>query len=154
MKRIAILGSTGSIGEQTLDVVARHPGRFEVVALAAGRRVERLVEQARRFGPRLVSVSDPSQVAEVRAALGSSVEVVSGDAGLLAVATAPGDLVVAALVGAVGLEPVLAAIRAGRAIGLANKEVMVMAGALVRREAAARGVAIIPIDSEIGRAHV
>ncbi|MFO0687225.1 MAG: 1-deoxy-D-xylulose-5-phosphate reductoisomerase [Myxococcota bacterium] len=148
MKRIAILGSTGSIGEQTLDVVARHPDRFEVVALAAGRRVERVVEQARRFRPRLVSVSDPTDAAQIRTALGPDFEVVSGDAGLLAVATAPGDLVVAALVGAVGLEPVLAAIRAGRAIGLANKEVMVMAGALVRREAAARGVDIIPIDSE------
>jgi 1-deoxy-D-xylulose-5-phosphate reductoisomerase len=147
-KRIAILGSTGSIGEQTLDVVARHPGRFEVVALAAGRRVEKLVEQARQFRPRLVSVADPAQVPTVAAALGPEVEVVSGEAGLLAVATAPGDLVVAGLVGAVGLEPVLAAIRAGRAIGLANKEVMVMAGALVRREAAARGVSILPIDSE------
>ena len=148
MKRIAILGSTGSVGEQTLDVVARHPERFEVVALAAGRRVERLVEQARQFRPRLVSVADPAEVAAVRAALGPSVEVSAGDAGLEAVATAPCELVVAALVGAVGLEPVLAAIRAGRAIGLANKEVMVMAGALVRREAAARGVPIIPIDSE------
>ncbi len=148
MKRIAILGSTGSVGEQTLDVVARHPERFEVVALAAGRRVERLVEQARRFRPKLVSVADPAEVAAVRAALGPTVEVSAGDAGLEAVATAPSELVVAALVGAVGLEPVLAAIRAGRAIGLANKEVMVMAGALVRREAAARGVPIIPIDSE------
>ncbi len=148
MKRIAILGSTGSVGEQTLDVVARHPERFLVVALAAGRRVERLVEQARLFRPQLVSVADPAEIAAVRAALGPSVEVVAGDAGLEAVATAPAELVVAALVGAVGLEPVLAAIRAGRAIGLANKEVMVMAGALVRREAASRGVPIIPIDSE------
>ncbi len=148
MKRIALLGSTGSIGEQTLDVVARHPGRFEVVALSAGRRIERLVEQARRFRPRLVSIADPAEVADVRAALGPDVEVVSGDEGLVAVATAPCELVVAGLVGAVGLEPVLAAIRAGRTIGLANKEVMVMAGALVRREAAARGVTILPIDSE------
>jgi 1-deoxy-D-xylulose-5-phosphate reductoisomerase len=147
-KRIAILGSTGSIGVQTLDVVARHPDRFEVVALAAGRRVGDLIEQARRFRPTRVSVSDPNEVEAVRAALGGGVEVHSGDAGLRAVATAPGDLVVAGLVGAVGLEPVLAAIRAGRTIGLANKEVMVMAGALVRREAAARGVALIPIDSE------
>ena len=148
MKRIAILGSTGSIGEQTLDVVARHRDRFEITALAAGRRVDRLVAQARQFGARLVSVGDPAEVAHVRAALGPSVEVVSGDAGLVAVATAPAELVVAGLVGAVGLEPVLAAIRAGRTIGLANKEVMVMAGALVRREAAAQGVSILPIDSE------
>jgi 1-deoxy-D-xylulose-5-phosphate reductoisomerase len=148
MKRLAILGSTGSIGEQTLDVVAAHPGRFQVVSLAAGRRVDRLIEQARIFKPRSVSVADPSQVPAIQAVLGSGVEVGSGDAGLLAVATEPSDLVVAGLVGAVGLHPVLAAIRAGRSIGLANKEVMVMAGAMVRREAEAKGVDIIPIDSE------
>jgi 1-deoxy-D-xylulose-5-phosphate reductoisomerase len=153
MKRLAILGSTGSIGEQTLDVVAKHPGRFDVVSLAAGRRVERLLEQARAFRPRVVSVGDPSDVAAIRDALATSelsgaVEVVCGEAGLDRVATEPADLVVAGLVGAVGLKPVLAAIRAGRSIGLANKEVMVMAGALVRREAQANGVEIIPIDSE------
>jgi 1-deoxy-D-xylulose-5-phosphate reductoisomerase len=148
MKRLAILGSTGSIGEQTLDVVAAHPGRFQVVALAAGRRVDRLIEQARIFAPRRVSVLDPAEGPAVQAALGSEVEVCSGEAGLLAVATEPSDLVVAGLVGAVGLQPVLAAIRAGRSIGLANKEVMVMAGAMVRREAEARGSEIIPIDSE------
>jgi 1-deoxy-D-xylulose-5-phosphate reductoisomerase len=148
MKRIAILGSTGSIGEQTLDVVAAHPDRFQVVSLAAGRRVERMIEQARRFQPRLVSVADPSEVPAIQSALGTEVEVVSADPGLLAAATEPADLVVAGLVGAVGLHPVLAAIRAGRSIGLANKEVMVMAGAMVRREAEANGVDIIPIDSE------
>ncbi len=152
-RRVAILGSTGSIGEQTLDVVAGHPDRCEVVALAAGRRVDRLVEQARAFAPALVSVGDPAQVPQVEAALATSevagrVRVVGGDAGLEAVAVAPSEVVVAGLVGAVGLAPVLAAIRAGRTIGLANKEVMVMAGALVRREAAARGVDIVPIDSE------
>ena len=148
MKRLAILGSTGSIGEQTLDVVATHPDRFRVVALAAGQRVDRLVEQARRHGPRVVSVADPAKVPAVREALGPDVEVVSGDAGLRAVATEPADLVVAGLVGAVGLAPVLAALAEGRSIGLANKEVMVMAGALVRREAELRGADIIPIDSE------
>lgn len=152
-KRLALLGSTGSIGEQTLDVVAQHPDRFEVVSLAAGRRVERLIEQFRQFRPQVVSVADPANVSVVRDALrsvegGGSLEVVSGEEGLDAVARAPADLVVAGLVGAIGLRPVLAAIRAGRPIGLANKEVMVMAGALVRREAAARGVPIIPIDSE------
>jgi len=148
MKRLAILGSTGSIGEQTLDVVAAHPERFQVVSLAAGHRVERLIEQARLFKPRLVSVADPAEVPAIQSALGTAFEVVSADAGLLAVAIEPADLVVAGLVGAVGLQPVLAAIRAGRSIGLANKEVMVMAGAMVRREAEARGVDIIPIDSE------
>ena len=153
MKRLAILGSTGSIGEQTLDVVAKHPDRFDVVSLAAGRRVERLIEQARAFRPRVVSVERAADVAPIRDALATgelagAVEVVSGDAGLERAATEPADLVVAGLVGAIGLTPVLAAIRAGRAIGLANKEVMVMAGALVRREAQAAGVEIIPIDSE------
>jgi 1-deoxy-D-xylulose-5-phosphate reductoisomerase len=152
-RRVSILGSTGSIGEQTLDVIAGHPDRFEVVALAAGRRVERLVEQARAFAPAIVSVGDPAQVADVEAALATSelagrVEVVSGAGGLETVAVAASDVVVAGLVGAIGLAPVLAAIRAGRTIGLANKEVMVMAGALVRREAAARGVDLVPIDSE------
>ncbi len=147
-RRLAILGSTGSIGEQTLEVVAAHPDRFEVASLAAGRRVERLVEQARRFRPARVSVADPSELPALREALGPDVELLSGEAGLEAVATAPVDLVVAGLVGAVGLQPVLAAIRVGRPIALANKEVMVMAGALVRREAAARGVEIVPIDSE------
>lgn len=153
MKRLALLGSTGSIGEQTLDVVARHPDRFDVVSLAAGRRVERLIEQARQFAPACVSVSDPTDAECVRAALATSevagrVEVVSGIEGLDTVATTPSDLVVAGLVGAIGLRPVLAAIRAGYPIGLANKEVMVMAGALVRREAEAHGAEIIPIDSE------
>ena len=148
MKRLAILGSTGSIGEQTLDVVAAHPDRFQVVSLAAGRRVDRLIEQARLFKPRVVSVADPAEVPAIQTALGKEVEVVSAEPGLLAVATESADLVVAGLVGAVGLPPVLAAIRAGRSIGLANKEVMVMAGAIVRREAEAMGVDIIPIDSE------
>jgi 1-deoxy-D-xylulose-5-phosphate reductoisomerase len=148
MKRLAILGSTGSIGEQTLDVVASHPDRFQVVSLAAGRNVERLIEQARRFEPRVVSVADPAEVPAIQAALGAEVEVASADSGLLAVATEAADLVVAGLVGAVGLRPVLAAIRAGHSIGLANKEVMVMAGAMVRREAKSKGVDIIPIDSE------
>jgi 1-deoxy-D-xylulose-5-phosphate reductoisomerase len=148
MKRLSILGSTGSIGEQTLDVVAAHPDRFRVVALSAGHRVERLVEQARRFRPERVSVAEESDVPAVRDALGDGVAVECGPEGLVAVATAPTDLVVAGLVGAIGLEPVLASIRAGHAIGLANKEVMVMAGALIRREAAARDVEIVPIDSE------
>jgi len=148
MKRLAILGSTGSIGEQTLDLVAAHPNRFQVVSLSAGRRVERLIEQARLFKPQVVSVVDPAEVPAIQSALGTEVEVVSADSGLIAVATRPADLVVAGLVGAVGLQPVLAAIRAGRSIGLANKEVMVMAGAMVRREAEANGVDIIPIDSE------
>ena len=148
MKRLAILGSTGSIGEQTLDVVSAHPDRFDVVSLAAGRRVDRLIEQARQFRPRVVSVADPAEVPAIEAALGDEFEVVSAESGLIVAATETSDLVVAGLVGAIGMQPTLAAIRAGRSIGLANKEVMVMAGALVRREASAMGVELIPIDSE------
>ena len=150
MKRIAILGSTGSVGEQTLDVAAAHPDRYQVVALAAGRRVEKLAEQVRRFRPPLVSVAEADGAEALRALLGSEfpTEIAVGDAGLEAVATADGDLVVAALVGALGLAPTLAAIRAGRDIALANKEVMVMAGALVRREVERAGVALLPVDSE------
>jgi 1-deoxy-D-xylulose-5-phosphate reductoisomerase len=149
LKRIAILGSTGSIGVQSLEVAAAFPERFQVVALAAGRRVETLAEQVRRFRPTLVSVAEPDAALTLKSLLGvEAPEIAVGDAGLDAVATADADLVVSALVGAVGLAPTLAAIRAGRDIALANKEVMVMAGALVLREVKARGVRLLPVDSE------
>ena len=148
-KQIAVLGSTGSVGEQTLAVAAQFPERFRVVALAAGRNVEKLAAQVNRFAPALVSVADATCAEELRARIsGAPTRVVMGDEGLLAVATHPADLVVAALVGAVGLEPTLAAIRAGRNIALANKEVMVMAGALVLREIREHGVELLPVDSE------
>ena len=148
-KRLALLGSTGSIGEQALSVVAESPSCFEVVALAAGRNIEKLAEQVRRFRPSLVSVADAAGSEELRERLGSHrVEVCVGDEGLQAVAVHPADLVVSGLVGAVGLTPTLAAVRAGRDVALANKEVMVMAGALVMREVQTRGVALIPVDSE------
>jgi 1-deoxy-D-xylulose-5-phosphate reductoisomerase len=148
VKRLAILGSTGSVGEQTLDVVAANRDRFEVVALAAGRNIEKLAEQIERFAPERVSVADVAGAEALRSRVGDGIEIHVGSDGLEAVATHPADLVVAALVGAVGLEPTLAAIRAGRDIALANKEVMVMAGALVLREAKAHGVALLPVDSE------
>ncbi len=149
VRRLAVLGSTGSVGEQTLDVAAQFPERFRVVALAAGRNVEKLAAQVRRFEPALVSVGTPASAVELRASIdGARTRVVTGAEGLLAVAAEPADLVVAALVGAVGLEPTLAAIRAGRDVALANKEVMVMAGALVLREVQARGVRLLPVDSE------
>ena len=149
MKRIAILGSTGSVGEQSLEVAAAFPERFQVVALAAGRRIEKLAEQVRRFRPALVSVAEPDAARALAHQLGADAPaIVVGDAGLLDVATADADLVVSALVGAVGLAPTLAAIRAGRDVALANKEVMVMAGALVLREVKARGVRLLPVDSE------
>jgi len=152
VKRLAVLGSTGSVGQQTLEVAAAFPDRFRVVALAAGRNVEKLADQVRRFCPERVSLADEAGARLLRDALGADasghLEIGTGAGGLDAVATHPADLVMAALVGAVGLAPVLAAIRAGRDVALANKEVLVMAGALVRREAAAQGVAVLPVDSE------
>ena len=149
-KGVAILGSTGSIGTSTLGLIARFEDRFRVVSLAAGRRVATLKEQIERFAPELVSVSDPHDAAELERSLGpGGPRIVSGDEGLRAVATAPGaDVVVAAMVGAAGLDPTLAAIDAGRDIALANKEVMVVAGELVRRRAAERGARLLPVDSE------
>ncbi len=149
MKRISLLGSTGSIGVQTLAVVEDFPEHFEVVALAAGRNIPKLAEQVRRFRPARVSVADEAGAAELRNRIAAAdVEIDVGEKGLEAVATQPADLVVAGLVGAVGLCPTLAAIRAGRDIALANKEVMVMAGALVLREIRRQGVQLLPVDSE------
>ena len=149
MKRISLLGSTGSIGVQTLAVVEAFPERLEVVALAAGHNISKLAEQVRRFRPARVSVADEAGAEELRNRIGpSNVQIGVGEEGLEAVATQPAELVVAGLVGAVGLRPTLAAIRAGRDIALANKEVMVMAGALVLREVRAQGVRLLPVDSE------
>ena len=149
MKRISLLGSTGSIGVQTLAVVEAFPERLEVVALAAGHNISKLAEQVRRFRPARVSVADEAGAEELRNRIGpSNVQIGVGEEGLEAVATQPAELVVAGLVGAVGLRPTLAAIRAGRDIALANKEVMVMAGALVLREIRAQGVRLLPVDSE------
>ncbi len=149
MKRIALLGSTGSIGEQTLAVIAEFPGRYAVAALAAGKNVAKLAEQVRRFRPPLVAVGDAGAADALRAQLGAEApEIAVGAEGLVAAAEAPAELVVSALVGAVGLAPTLAAIRAGRDVALANKEVLVMAGALVQREVKRCGVRLLPVDSE------
>jgi len=148
-KTLAILGSTGSVGEQTLAVAQAEPDRFRVVALAAGRNVEKLAEQVRVFRPERVSVAEPAGAAALRELLGAvDVEIGVGADGLDAVASHPSDLVVSSLVGAVGLAPTLAAIRTGHDVALANKEVMVMAGALVLREVQRHGVALLPVDSE------
>ena len=150
MKHLAILGSTGSIGVTTLDVVARFPERFAVTALAAGKNVERLAEQVRRFRPAIVAVGDDSAVAVLRRLLPDfRGEMVSGPAGMERVATAPqAQLVVSALVGALGLFPTLRAIEAGKDVALANKEVLVVAGELVTRAARSAGVNLFPLDSE------
>ena len=150
MKRLAILGSTGSIGVQALDVVARAPGRFEVTALAAGKNAERAAEQVRRFRPRVVAMSDRSAARKLRELLGRDApEILEGDEGVAAAAALPDvDLVLAAIAGGAGLRSTAAAIEAGKAVGLANKESMVLAGELLMARAAARGVTILPVDSE------
>ncbi len=149
MKRIAVLGSTGSIGTQTLDVVARHPEDFRIVGLAAGRNRERLLQQALAFRPRVVSVADRGDASWLAERLPADIRVMHGPEGLMEVAAGcEADFVVSALVGSAGLAPTLAAIDAGAAIGLANKETLVAAGHLVMRRAEARGVPLLPVDSE------
>jgi 1-deoxy-D-xylulose-5-phosphate reductoisomerase len=151
MKRLAILGSTGSIGQSTLAVVAEHPGEFTVTGLAAGGNVNLLAEQIQKFRPTLVSVRSETAAAQLREQVppGGSPKILWGPAGARQVAVAAGvDLVVSAMVGAVGLEPTLAAIQAGIPVALANKETLVAAGSLVMATAQAKGVPIIPVDSE------
>jgi 1-deoxy-D-xylulose-5-phosphate reductoisomerase len=153
-RRLAILGSTGSIGVQALDVVARFPGRFEVVGLAAGRNVERLAAQVRAFRPKVVAAADPAAAEALRRLVPSDVEVLSGDDGVVQVAVRPEvDFVLAAISGGAGLRSTAAAVEAGKDIGLANKESLVLAGELVMRRAAERGVTILPVDSEHSAIH-
>jgi 1-deoxy-D-xylulose-5-phosphate reductoisomerase len=149
MTDLAILGSTGSIGEQTLAVAAAFPERFRVRALAAGRNVEKLAAQVEKFSPLVVAAGDAECAAQLRERIPSyRGEIAHGMSGLEAVAVADADVVVSGLVGAVGLRPTLAALRAGRRVALANKEVLVMAGALVVRETARAGSELLPVDSE------
>ncbi len=149
-KGVAILGSTGSVGTTALQLIRRFQDRFRVTALAAGRRVAELKDQIDEFAPALVSVADAEDARELSASLGAEgPRVVSGSEGLKTVATAAGtDVCLSALVGAVGLEPTLAAIDAGIDVALANKEVMVVGGELVCNRARDKGVAVLPVDSE------
>jgi 1-deoxy-D-xylulose-5-phosphate reductoisomerase len=156
VKRLAILGSTGSIGCSTLAVVDAHPARLRVVSLAAGDNASRLAEQVASHRPEVVAMATADGVERLRAACGESLPpaVGAGVEGLIAVATHPSvDIVVCASAGTAGLEAVLAAIDAGKTIALANKEVLVMAGALVTEAARRRGVAILPVDSEHNAIH-
>ena len=152
MRGIAILGSTGSIGLSTLDVIARHPDRYRVVALSANRDVDGILQQCREFRPQLAAMADPDSARALERLLaeeGLATEVMAGRAGLEAVATHPdaSDLM-AAIVGAAGVLPTLAAVRLGRRILLANKEALVVSGALFMAAAGASGAQILPIDSE------
>ncbi|MBA5865577.1 MAG: 1-deoxy-D-xylulose-5-phosphate reductoisomerase [Nitrospira sp. CR1.3] len=150
MKTIVILGSTGSIGTNTLDIVNRFPADFRVTGLTAGSNDEVLEEQIRRFKPRVVALSSEAAAAKLRRRCADfPVEVLSGQDGLAQVASlSEAELVVSAIVGGAGLVPTLAAIRSGKHIALANKEPMVMAGKLMQEEARRHGVKIFPVDSE------
>jgi len=158
MKRIAILGSTGSIGLSTLSVVEAHPDRFQVVALAVGKNLDAAFEQALRWKPRILSIASGEDADILRSRLKSAgqdgIEVVHGSEGTVRVATHPEvDFVVSAIVGVAGLEATYEAVRAGKSIGLANKECMVAAGELISAEARRQGKPLLPIDSEHNAVH-
>jgi 1-deoxy-D-xylulose-5-phosphate reductoisomerase len=158
MKRISILGSTGSIGRSTLRVVEAYPERFEVIALAAGRNIDAAFEQARRWKPQLLSVADEQDAESLRTRLKKAgvagVSIVYGSGGTVQVATHPeADFVVSAIVGVAGLEATYEAVRAGKTVGLANKECLVAAGELITAEARRQGKPLLPIDSEHNAIH-
>ena len=158
MKRISILGSTGSIGRSTLSVAESYPDRFQVIALAAGRNVDAAFEQAQRWKPQLISVGAEPDAEILRARLRKAgvdgVVVVHGPAGTVQVATHPEvDFVVSAIVGVAGLEATYEAVRAGKTVGLANKECLVAAGELITAEARRQGKPLLPIDSEHNAVH-
>lgn len=144
MKRIIILGSTGSIGTQSLDIIRQHSDKFEVVGLTAHSRTEKLQEQIHEFKPKFVCVTDLEKAKSFK----TEATFLQGDEGLKEIASLPCDLLINALVGSSGLIPTLEAIKRGTTIGLANKETLVLAGEIVMREAAKSGSVIIPIDSE------
>ncbi len=152
LKGITVLGATGSIGVSTLDVLARHPQRYRVVALSANRQVDRLLEQCLQFRPRYAVMADETAAEQLRGKLveqGAEVEVLSGVAGLEEIAALDEvDYVMAAIVGAAGLPPVLAAARSGKRILLANKEALVMSGQLFMDEVRRHNAELLPIDSE------
>ena len=150
MKRLAVLGSTGSIGVSTLQIVTDFPERFQIAALTAGNNLDLLCEQAKKFGPEVVAVIHPEDAAVVRERLaGFDIDVCSGVEGMIQCASLDAaDMVVAAVVGAAGLIPTVAAVQAGKDVALANKETLVMAGGLIMEEARRQGVKLLPVDSE------
>jgi len=151
-RRVAVLGSTGSIGVNTLDVIRAHPDRFEVVALTAGRQVERLAQQCLEFNPRIAVVADvagAAQLTQLLAEKSGQLTILHGPEALLTAVLESGcDTVMAAIVGAAGLAPTLAAAQAGKRILLANKEALVMSGDLFMSAVKAGGAELLPIDSE------
>jgi 1-deoxy-D-xylulose-5-phosphate reductoisomerase len=158
MKRIAILGSTGSIGHSTLNVIENHPERFELVTMAAGGNVEAALKQARRWKPKVLSLASEQDAEAARKQLRAeglgNIEVVYGQAGTVRVATHQEvDFVVSAIVGVAGLKATYEAVRAGKEVGLANKECLVAAGELITAEARRQGKPLLPIDSEHNAVH-
>ena len=149
MRNVVLLGSTGSIGTSTIKVAEDLPDQIRLLGLAAGNNVELLLEQTRKHRPAAISITDPAKARELRDTLGTATEVHSGAEGLLKLATLPGaDIVLIAIVGTAGLQPALAAIRAGKDIAVASKEILVMAGEIVMREAREHGVNVLAVDSE------
>src|SRR5512136_1945466 len=149
MKNVVLLGSTGSIGTSTVKVAEDLPDRIRLVGLAAGNNADLLIEQARRHQPEVICIHNPARAVELRKLFGANTQVHSGDEGLIKLATLPGaDIVLIAIVGTAGLKPALAAIRAGKDIAVASKEILVMAGEIVMREAEKHGVRVLAVDSE------
>jgi 1-deoxy-D-xylulose-5-phosphate reductoisomerase len=148
-RRVTVLGSTGSIGCNTVDLIERNPEAFEIEALTAHQNVALLIDQARRLNPRLAVIADESRYGDLKEALaGTGIGVAAGQEALVEAADRPADLVMAAIVGAAGLAPTLAAVRRGVSIALANKETLVCAGSLMVAEIARYGATLLPVDSE------
>src|SRR5512137_721916 len=149
MKNVVLLGSTGSIGTSTIKVAEDIPDRIRLLGLAAGNNVELLLDQTRKHRPEAISITDPAKARDLRDMLGTSCEVYTGTEGLVHLATLPAaDIVLIAIVGTAGLAPALAAIRAGKDIAIASKEILVMAGESVMSEARKHGVRVLAVDSE------
>ena len=149
MKNVVLLGSTGSIGTSTVKVAEDLPDRIRLLGLAAGGNSELLLEQTRQHRPAAISITDPAKARQLQDALGTATRVFAGNEGLLQLATLPGaDIVLIAIVGTAGLQPALAAIRAGKDIAVASKEILVMAGEIVMSEARKHGVRVLAVDSE------
>jgi 1-deoxy-D-xylulose-5-phosphate reductoisomerase len=149
MKKVVLLGSTGSIGTSTIKVADDLPDRIRLIGLAAGNNLDLLLEQTHKHKPEAVCLSDPKKAKAARDALGTATEVYSGAEGLIKMATLPAaDIVLIAIVGTAGLQPALAAIRAGKDIAIASKEILVMAGEIVMEEARKQGVRVLAVDSE------
>lgn len=149
MKNVVLLGSTGSIGTSTIKVADDLPERIRLVGLAAGNNLDLLVKQTLKHQPEIVSIQSPERAQELKSILGNKTKVVCGEEGLIEMATLPSaDIVLIAIVGTAGLKPALAAIRAGKDIAIASKEILVMAGEIVMREARKHGVRVLAVDSE------